>query len=280
MRRMTNLNDEARARWDLNAAFWDERMGEGNKFHRQLLEPALLALLELQPGARTLEIACGNGQLARKLASLGARVVATDFSPNMLAQARAHPQPVNAQVEYRLLDATDGIALHTLEANSFDAVVCNMALMDMADIAPLFSQIPHLLTARGRFVFSLLHPCFNASGVRLTIEEEERDGTLVETRALKLTRYLSPHTEQGLAIIGQPVPHYYFFRPLHELLGTAFRAGLVMDGFLEPAFPSSETDPHWHSWVNYHEFPPTLVVRLRTQAVVSAIPARPTTPGD
>ncbi len=89
MANRTVTSDQVRAVWDTNAAHWDERMGEGNTFHLQLVEPGMLELLELRRGERVLEIACGNGQFARKLASLGAHVLATDFSPNMIERARA-----------------------------------------------------------------------------------------------------------------------------------------------------------------------------------------------
>ncbi|MCI0477000.1 MAG: methyltransferase domain-containing protein, partial [Anaerolineales bacterium] len=126
--------DDVRARWDTNAAFWDERMGEGNAFHLHLVEPAALELIQLEPQERILEIACGNGQFARKLASLGARVTATDFSPAMIERARAHTEPFNNQIEYRVADATDENALRALGAHAFDAIVSNMALMDISDI--------------------------------------------------------------------------------------------------------------------------------------------------
>ena len=42
----------------------------------------------MQPGERVLDAACGNGLYARKLAALGADVVAFDFSEQLIALAR------------------------------------------------------------------------------------------------------------------------------------------------------------------------------------------------
>jgi len=258
-------NDAVRVAWDTNAAFWDEQMGEGNIFHLHLVEPGVLELLALRPGERVLEIACGNGQFARKLTSLGARVTATDFSPNMLARAQAHTEPFNAQVEYRVVDAASESELRALGVHAFDAVVCNLAIMDMSDIAPLFRAVPHLLQAQGRFVLSTMHPCFNSNNPIFVAESQDDQGTIVETRALKLTQYLESVTYQGFAMQGQPIPHYYFHRPLHALLGQVFRAGLVLDGFLEPRLPADLSSQRWSSWYNFHEFPPVLIARLRIQ---------------
>jgi len=83
------LNEETRAMWDQKASFWDERMGDGNDFHRLLVSPAAERLLNLQPGEMVLEIACGNGVFSRHMAQLGVCVIATDFSAQFLERARA-----------------------------------------------------------------------------------------------------------------------------------------------------------------------------------------------
>ena len=75
-----DLNRETQQIWDANARFWDARFGEGNDFQRTLIGPATERLLALQPGELVLDAACGNGAFSRRMAELGARVVAFDFS--------------------------------------------------------------------------------------------------------------------------------------------------------------------------------------------------------
>ena len=82
------LGEETVEIWDRNADFWDQRMGEGNAFHKLLIEPTQLDLLSLMPGERVLDIGCGNGQFARKMGSLGADVVAVDAAPRMIKRTR------------------------------------------------------------------------------------------------------------------------------------------------------------------------------------------------
>lgn len=74
-----------------------------------------LARVALTPESRVLDVAAGTGALALAAARTGARVLATDFSPGMVARIAAAGLP---NVEAR---AMDGQALDLPEA-SFDAV--------------------------------------------------------------------------------------------------------------------------------------------------------------
>jgi len=52
---LKRANEVTRAAWNQNAAFWNERMGEGNDFVEVLIWPATEWLLELRPGERVLD---------------------------------------------------------------------------------------------------------------------------------------------------------------------------------------------------------------------------------
>ena len=117
-----------------------------------------------------LELACGNGEFARRLTHLGAAVVATDFSESMLDLARAY----GAEIDYRRIDATSEEDLLTLaEVGPFDAAVINMAIMDMTAIEPLAAALTSLVRVGGRLVVSTLHPAFNSGDI---VRFDGRDG--------------------------------------------------------------------------------------------------------
>jgi len=258
------LNRQSREAWDTNAAFWDERMADGNDFQRLLIAPTCEKLLQLQPGEEVLEIACGNGVFTRRMAQLGVRVLATDFSEPMLERARIHKTDYDRNIEYKHVDATKEDQLLALGEERFDAVVCNQAIMDMADIEPMARALPRLLKPGGRFVFSLLHPCFNISGVTKVAEEADISGVIKYLYSVKISRYKSEGTAKGLAMYDQPVAQPYFERTLTTLFNTFFQAGLVMDGLEEPTFDETETDSKfWYSWINFKEIPPVLIARMR-----------------
>jgi 2-polyprenyl-3-methyl-5-hydroxy-6-metoxy-1,4-benzoquinol methylase len=262
---LQQANEAARSAWDQNAAFWDERMGEGNDFVEVLIWPATERLLELRPGERVLDIACGNGLSSRRLAAMGAHVVAFDFSEEMIAYARERTTQYTERIEYLVLDATDEAALLALGEGSFDAAICNMALFDMAEIKPLMRALARGLRPGGRFVFSVLHPCFNSPHMAHVAEMEDREGDIVTIYSVKVFGYISPTVARAVAIRGQPKPQLVFHRPLQVLLGAAFDAGFILDGLEERAFPpdhpAGKNPLGWGA--NFSEIPPVLVARMR-----------------
>ena len=257
------LAAEVRAIWDAKAALWDERMGEGNAFQLELIGPAVERLLAVRAGERILDVGCGNGVTSRRLAHLGARVVAIDGSSRFLELARSRSPELSDRIDYRLIDATDEEQLLALGEGRFDALVCNMVLMDMPVIDPLLRASRRLLAPGGRFVFAVQHPAFNSNAVRFCAETEARsDGLEVTRHAVKMSDYLVVPAGKGTGMPGEPEPHWYFHRPLHELFGAFFQAGFVLDGLEEPALVTQSQNPHEPSWSNLPGIPPILAARF------------------
>lgn len=267
---LRDLNEEVRRIWEQKATFWDANMAEGNLFHRVLVGPATERLLAIQPDEVVLDIACGNGQVARHLAELGARVVAVDFSETFLARARARTVEHADRIEYGVVDATSRDQLLALGRHRFDAAVCSMALMDMAEIGVLTRTLPELLRPGGRFVFSVQHPCFNSNGVAIVGEQGQVGEEFVSTYAVKVSRYMTLPPGKGAGMPGEPMPHYYFHRPLSRLLGEFFAAGFVLDGLEEPQLEKTASGVPPLSWMSVQDIPPILVARLRPGRTMGA----------
>jgi len=263
---LQQLNEEGRSLWDQKAAFWDALHGdEGNRFHLTLISPAVERLLELQPGQRILDVGCGSGVLARRLAVLGAHVTAVDFSPELIKRAQERGQQTGYPIQYQVVDATDESALLALGESHYDALVCTMAIMDIPTVVPLYRAARRLLRAAGRMVIATAHPAFNSVNPVFFAELVDESGTLVTHKGLKLEAYLDVQPQKGTGTPGEPAPHYYFHRPLHQLLGEAFRAGLVLDALEEPAVPAADGDSgKLLSWYQLPQFPPVLALRLRS----------------
>jgi len=254
---------ESRNIWDTNAEAWDKKIGSGGGWQTTLIAPTIERMLNIQSGETVLDIACGNGQFSRRLADLGAKVVASDFSPKLIELAKGRSSEYAERIAYHVVDATDEAQLLALSGENqqqFDAAVCNNALMDMPAIEPLFRAVAKLLKPNGRFVFSIMHPCFN--GLSITMQPELPDYAKYPSYSIKVSRYLSWEVSKGTAIREQPLEQFYWHRPLHVLLNSAFSSGLVMDRLEEPKLPDVDATKNAFDWANY-DMPPLLFVRLR-----------------
>ena len=260
----SNLAADVRDIWNQNAGFWDDYMGEeGNHFHRLLVAPVTQKLLNVQPGETVLDVACGNGNFSRRLARLGAQVVATDLSEEFIERAKAYAPEGTGQITYKVVDALNREQMLALGVGKFSAAVANMALMDMVEIEPLLESLSQLLVPGGRFVFSVTHPCFQTPDTTRLVEEEDRNGEMITRYAVKISSYITPTAFKGLGIIGQPAPQYLFHRPLSVLFESCFQSGFVIDAMEEATFDADVNSNRPLSWSNYTEIPPVLVVRLR-----------------
>ncbi|MEM9923559.1 MAG: methyltransferase domain-containing protein [Cyanobacteria bacterium P01_D01_bin.50] len=260
-----SINNQTREAWNATAKIWDEKMGnEGNDFHKYLVRPSIEKLLQLKPGQRILDIGCGNGLTTRRLASLGAKVTGIDFASEMINHARQRTNYNQELIEYQVIDATDETALLKLGENSFDAAVSAMALMDMAEIEPLFRALTKLISTYDCFIFAIQHPCFNSMHSTMGAELIELENKIYTEYFVKVKAYIKPSKVRGLALDNQPQPHTYFHRPLHSLLNTAFKFGFVLDALEEPTFPPEFAAKKFDmSWYKFSEIPPVIVARLR-----------------
>lgn len=95
--------------------------------------------LELPPGSRVLDLACGTGDLCRELAADGHVAVGLDMSWGMLDCARAGASLVQG----------DALAL-PFATSSFDGVVSGFALRNFVALTPVFSELSRVLRPGGR----------------------------------------------------------------------------------------------------------------------------------
>jgi ubiquinone/menaquinone biosynthesis C-methylase UbiE len=107
-------------------------------------------LLGSVPTGRALDAACGTGRHAAHLVRLGHRVVGVDLTPEMLARAR---------------DRVPGAEFHTADLRnlpaddeSFDVVVCGLALAHLPELDPAVRELARVLAPGGHLIVSVLHP--------------------------------------------------------------------------------------------------------------------------
>ncbi|PKV99666.1 methyltransferase family protein [Amycolatopsis echigonensis] len=91
--------------------------------HNHHYHPTLLRLLPPGPG-RALDVGCGDGRFARKLAAAGMTVEGIDTSDAMIARAAATGSPGPGTVDYRRADVTT----EPLEPEAYAYISCLASL--------------------------------------------------------------------------------------------------------------------------------------------------------
>jgi demethylmenaquinone methyltransferase/2-methoxy-6-polyprenyl-1,4-benzoquinol methylase len=102
-----------------------------DKVWRRRVARAVSAILH-NPTATVLDLCCGTGDLAlafRKEAPIGAKIIGSDFVPEMLVRARA--KATAAGVDIPFVEA-DALALPFADA-SFDLVACSFGFRNLAN---------------------------------------------------------------------------------------------------------------------------------------------------
>jgi SAM-dependent methyltransferase len=209
-----------------------------------LERPALARMLPALRGARVIELGCGDGALARRLADAGAqRVLAVDGSARMLALAARQPHP---RVCYRRADIE---ALRQL-AGSADCVVSSLALHYVRDYRGLVRRVARWLRPGGRFVFSLEHPvCTAASPMTGWV-------TAGGATVWPVDHY-GEETGRVQRWLGQDVVKYH--RRLATVVGAILDAGLALTGLDEPA-PADDAIARRPDLAQHRRRPPLLLV--------------------
>ena len=107
--------------------------------------------LEVGPAMRVLELACGTGIVTRALLARlpgDATVVATDLSEGMLAVAQQNVAPGDPRLAWQQVDAL----APPFDDASFDAVICQFALMFFGDRAGALRHMRRVLRRDGQLL--------------------------------------------------------------------------------------------------------------------------------
>jgi ubiquinone/menaquinone biosynthesis C-methylase UbiE len=146
--------EQSRETWGLMAPGWED-LREWMQTTTGVVNDALVAKADPQPGQTILDIACGTGDLGLRVAERvgpDGRVICTDFAPEMVDVARRNGEAQGAtNVEYRVMDAER----MDLEDDSVDGVVCRFGYMLMADAATALRETRRVLRPGGRLAFAV-----------------------------------------------------------------------------------------------------------------------------
>ncbi|WP_332666412.1 class I SAM-dependent methyltransferase [Aeromicrobium sp.] len=128
--------------WDSIAALYDEHVAPGESE----LATAGLRLAGLQAGDTFLDVAAGTGGLSLPAARIGAKVLATDWSPKMIEHFNARASAEALDAEARVMDC------HALDIpdNSYDVTGSQFGVMLVPDQAQALREMVRVTKPGGR----------------------------------------------------------------------------------------------------------------------------------
>jgi malonyl-CoA O-methyltransferase len=194
------------------------------------------AVLGPVAGLDVLDLGCGTGRHAIRLARQGARVVALDVSPGMLARAREGAAGLG--IDFRLHD------LHAplpLPPGTFARVVSGLVLEHLRDLAAFFREVARVLAPGGIAVVSTIHPAMRLRGTR--------------------ARFTDPASGEVIHVEGEP-------QTFAAIMLAALGAGLLLDDLQEHA-PDAAFAARLPRAQKYVGWPLLLLLRLARPAARS-----------
>ncbi len=206
--------EQLRQSWDANAGAWSAAVREHKIESRRVATDAAIVHAVLARSAkRVLDVGCGEGWLARTLATSGLSVVGVDASAPLIEGAREQGGGT-----FHVLSYADLSAQPERVGSEFDAVVCNFSLLEEG-VVPLLSALRRVATPEGALYIQTVHP-WSACG-----ETAYRDGWRTETFS---------SFGQSFA---EPMPWY--FRTLASWVEVLHAAGWQIDEVREPLHPDT-----------------------------------------
>jgi len=137
--------------WEGVSDWYDRVVGqEGHYYHKALILPNVLKILNLREGQNVIDFACGQGIFARSLKK-GVGYLGLDGSKTLVSKAKglsSHPFEVQ------------DLCVPFEREERFDAGVMILAFQNLSEPSVFLKNAAALLKKGARLVLVLNHPCF------------------------------------------------------------------------------------------------------------------------
>jgi SAM-dependent methyltransferase len=146
---------DSKTTWDACGAAFDRFTSSEDSFSENIERPVIESLLGDLAYASALDLGCGSGTYATRLAAGGARVVGVDLSTTMLGLARDRARARALTLELLVADISRPLPVSSAQ---FDLVFTATALHYVEDLGSAMREIARVMRSQGRLIASVLHP--------------------------------------------------------------------------------------------------------------------------
>ena len=155
--------------WDNVAPWYDDYLENGSdSYQEKVIAPNLLRILAPQKGDRVLDVACGQGYFARRVAKAGTIVVGLDQSKELIIKASER----KGENETYIVGNAEKI--DALKLKTFDTAYSVLAFENIKNITAVLSGIAGVLKKEGKFILVMLHPAFRIPQLSDWVFDEKR----------------------------------------------------------------------------------------------------------
>ncbi len=208
--------------WETHAEWWIDGFtaGADPEYEEQILP---LAARELAGAQRVLDVGCGDGQVSRLAAKMGAEVVGIDPTWNCVSVASQRGGGVFARA---------GAAQLPFAAATFDAVVACLVFEHIRDVDNAIAEVARVLQPGGRFCFFLNHPLLQTPNSGW-IDDQFLDPP---EQYWRIGPYLIE--DETIEEVEKDVFIPFIHRPLSRYINTLADNGLLLERMEEPSPPA------------------------------------------
>jgi len=242
--------------WDRLSDQWFGGYSESGDMNRQyVIDPAIFRILGEVKGRRILDAGCGNGYLCRLLSKKGAEMVGVDISKRSIELAERFEKMESMSIEYHMGSIC---CLPIFEDATFDAVVCNLVLMDLQDLDGAVRELRRVLKPGGKLILSIMHPCFSSPPVRGWVRRPVDSHRSEDWLHWKVDRYFDRSIEEWTYFDFPPA--YSFHRTLSDYMNALLKNGFTVTAFEEPVPTEKDIEEHYRDLNDFERIPWFLII--------------------
>lgn len=170
-----------RGSWEKASQWYGKTVAEkGHYYHEHVVLPGVLKLLRLQPHDSVIDLAAGNGVLARQLPT-SVRYTGVEISPSLVTQARK----LNRRPGAEFLEADVTIVKQYVAPHTHGVII--LAIQNIAKPELALKNLAANLKDDGVGVIVMNHPCF-----RIPRQSSWEIDPRSKIQYRRINRYLSP----------------------------------------------------------------------------------------